>query len=63
MDAELVDEALSVAAQRGQEFADAYIFSSACEAGADGIATFNWGHFEKFDMPLYRENLGRVTMK
>ncbi|MBI5577284.1 MAG: type II toxin-antitoxin system VapC family toxin [Deltaproteobacteria bacterium] len=52
-DADLVEEAVSICRNSGQEFADAYIVVSAGRAGAQGIATFNRKHFEKMDAPLY----------
>ena len=52
-DETLVDEALLAARQSGQEFADAYIFASAKESGADAIATFNRPHFENLGAVLH----------
>lgn len=52
-DAQLVEEAISLARRTGQEFADAYILANALHAGADEIATFNRKHFERMGANLY----------
>lgn len=52
-DRDVVDEALRLARQSGQEFADAYIAASATLEGADAVAIFNRGHFEKLAVPLH----------
>jgi predicted nucleic acid-binding protein len=53
MDADLVEEAVSLARSSGQEFADAYIVASARRARAQEIATFNQEHFKKLGATLY----------
>jgi predicted nucleic acid-binding protein len=52
-DRDVVDEALRLARESGQEFADAYIAASATLEGADAVATFNRRHFEKLAVPLH----------
>lgn len=52
VDADLVEEAITLARQSDQEFADAYIAVSSHEAGADEIATFNRRHFERMGVAL-----------
>jgi predicted nucleic acid-binding protein len=46
-DKDLALEAVRLAKNTEQDFADAYIHASACKSGAIGIATFNRKHFEK----------------
>lgn len=52
-DAGLVEDAIALARESGQEFADAYIAAGARNAGADAIATFNRKHFERMGAPLH----------
>jgi predicted nucleic acid-binding protein len=53
LDREPVEEAVRLARDGGQGFADAYILASARLALADGIATFNRKDFEKMGARLY----------
>ena len=52
-DASLVEEALRLARESGQEFADAYIAASARAGACDAVATFNRKHFEKLGTTLH----------
>jgi predicted nucleic acid-binding protein len=54
LDSKLVEDAVGVARNSSQEFADAYAFASARKVGADAIATFNRKHFEPMGANLYR---------
>lgn len=51
-DGPLVQSALRLARESGQEFADAYIYASAIDAEAETIATFNRKNFAKLGAPL-----------
>lgn len=53
LDQEIVADALDLAQERAQDFADAYIAISARRAGAEAIATFNRRHFEKLGVELH----------
>jgi predicted nucleic acid-binding protein len=53
IDANLVEDALALARESSQEFADAYIAASARRAAATGVATFNQKHFERLGVPLH----------
>lgn len=52
-DGETVDEALAVARQTGQEFADAYVHVLALQEKVDAVATFNRKHFERMGAILH----------
>jgi predicted nucleic acid-binding protein len=52
IDKDIVVEAIVLAKETGQNFADAYIAATARTRGA-GIATFNKKHFEKLGASLY----------
>lgn len=52
MDASLVAEALSLAAETDSEFADAYIAASSRTAACAGVATFNRKDFAKLGVEL-----------
>jgi uncharacterized protein len=54
IDAEVVEEAITLARRSDQEFADAYIVAIAQKAGAAEIATFNKKHFEKLEAKLHK---------
>jgi predicted nucleic acid-binding protein len=51
-DSALVKAAVHVAREKGLEFADAYIASSAGALNADGIATFNRKDFKKAGLEI-----------
>jgi predicted nucleic acid-binding protein len=53
-DADLVADAISRSRDRGVEFADAYIMSSATASKVDEIATFNRSDFRKLGAELYK---------
>jgi predicted nucleic acid-binding protein len=52
-DRAIVVDALRLARDTGQEFADAYIATSLKYHGADAIATFNQKHFEALGAALF----------
>jgi hypothetical protein len=52
-DAALVEEAINLARESDQEFADAYIFAASRKAGAEEIATFNLKHFHRLGAQLH----------
>jgi predicted nucleic acid-binding protein len=52
-DAGLVGQALLLAHEKGQEFADAYIAAGARAASAEAIATFNRKDFERLGLTLH----------
>ena len=52
IDGLLVQAALRSARHAGQEFADAYIYANAIDAGTEAIATFNRKDFARMGAPL-----------
>ncbi len=52
LDRETVEEAVRLARETGQEFADAYISAGSRLSAADGVATFNRKDFEKMGAKL-----------
>ena len=52
-DADLVEEAISLARKTGEDFADAYIAVSARAACADDVATFNRKHLKRLGANLH----------
>ena len=52
-DKDLALEAVRLAINTEQDFADAYIHASARKSGAIGMATFNRKHFEKMGTVLF----------
>ncbi|MCX7016249.1 MAG: PIN domain-containing protein [Candidatus Sumerlaeota bacterium] len=52
VDGSIAEEAVALARQSGQEFADAYIAVSARRAGAEAVATFNRRDFEAMQAPI-----------
>lgn len=52
-DRKLVEEAIRLAQQAGQEFPDAYISASASAVGAHAVATFNRKDFEALGVTFY----------
>jgi predicted nucleic acid-binding protein len=52
MDAHLVETALTLAANAGVEFPDAYIAAGALAADCDGVATFNRKDFARMRVKL-----------
>lgn len=47
LDADVVSDAISLARRSGIHFSDAYIVALAHAAGANEVASFNRGHFER----------------
>ena len=52
-DGPLTEEAIALARQTGQEFADAYVAASAQAARVNAVGTFNRKHFAKMNVPLH----------
>jgi len=52
-DASLVEEAIRLAGETGQEFPDAYMAATLAAVRADAVATFDREHFEKLGVPLH----------
>ena len=53
LDRDLVEKAILRARESDQEFADAYIASSAASVNVDAIATFNRVHFDRLGVTLH----------
>ena len=53
-DGPIVENAVFIARNSGQAFADAYLAALAESVGADELATFNTKHFSELSMPLHR---------